>query len=414
MPHATLQAAMGALLRLLLPFLAGLVPPASALHGTRLSVKGRSDVLEKLRQYSFNDFVREFGRSYMPRTEEWQHRERVFYQRMQEVIDFHSGPARSWSMGVTRFMDFTESEFNAILGYRGRRSESPSSLLSFKQHGRQEPLPKSVNTRARGTKLASLIRDQGACGSCWAEAATSVLEARMEANQTMTRMLMAQVQSEGWKVTRPTLSSQTVVSCSPNPRHCGGNGGCGGATVELAYDMIKERGLPLAVVWPYQSGTGITPRCNEAVFRQVVVGITGYTVLPSNKLEPLKRALYESGGPIAITAAASGWAYYDNGIFTDEKGDFTVNHAVTLVGYQEPRKHEMGYWVVKNSWGDSWGEKGYIRIEMKVNEEEHCGWDYNPKEGVACDGDPEKAWVCGTCGVLYDSTYPNGVYLRSA
>merc|ERR1719424_838318 len=113
---------------------------------------------------------------------------------------------------------------------------------------------------------------------------------------------------------------------------------------------------------------------------------------------------------------------YNGGMFSDtgffSKGDFTVNHAVTLVAYQVPKKGlqasgkaQKGYWLIKNSWGPSWGEDGFIRLEMKENEAEHCGMDTNTHEGLACDGDPDEAWVCGTCGVLYDSVYPTGVHL---
>jgi len=49
---------------------------------------------------------------------------------------------------------------------------------------------------------------------------------------------------------------------------------------------------------------------------------------------------------------------------------------------------------------------------MKANEEEHCGMDKNTHVGIACDGDPDEAWVCGTCGMLFDTSYPKGIYLK--
>merc|ERR1712060_52904 len=261
--------------------------------------------------------------------------------------------------------------------------------------------------------LTNVVRDQGACGSCWAEATASVLEGFIQHDSALMSQLSVVSKQHGQAA--PTISSQGIVSCTPNPRHCGGTGGCEGSTAELAFDMIKERGLPLAVTWPYKSMSGAEVPCADSHFINTMkVGIKGYTVLPPNKLDPLKDALVNSGSPIVVSADATNWNFYMSGIYSDTqfgKGDFTVNHAITLMGYKEKDASSVGYWLIKNSWGESFGENGYIRIEMKENEEEHCGWDEDTHIGLACDGDPDRAWVCGTCGILYDSSYPTGPYL---
>jgi len=244
-------------------------------------------------------------------------------------------------------------------------------------------------------------------------AATSVLEGHMETNAEVHQSLLTLLEERAPRQHYATLSSQTMVSCTLNPHHCGGTGGCEGATAELGYDLVKEKGIPMAVDWNYASGaTGATPKCREDVLKAPRVGITGYEVLPSNKLFPLKEALVVSGGPMAVALDATDLFYYQSGILTDGSGRFTVNHAVTLTGYQEPKAGNLGFWRIKNSWGESWGERGYLRVEMKANEEEHCGWDEDPQVGIACDGGPSRVWVCGTCGILYDSVYPTGVHLK--
>lgn len=319
-------------------------------------------------------------------------------------------------MGVNSFMDYTEAEKQQMLGYKGGRTRSASPAVAL--DSRDVELPGEFFVEPPQTKLMKLIRDQGSCGSCWAQAAISTLEGQVEATQGVMEAL-AWLHGNGSHVPgTPTLSTQTVVSCVKNPKQCGGTGGCGGATAELAYDMILEQGgLPFAADFPYQSGSGSSPVCPTELFQQARIGITGYTVLPSNKLRPLKEALVVSGGPIAISVDATNWFMYGGGVFSDlgngegGKGDFIVNHAVTLMGYSDASDSSSGYWKVKNSWGRFWGENGYIRIEMKLDEERHCGWDRRTHVGIACRDDPDEAWVCGTCGILYDSVYPTGIHM---
>ena len=112
---------------------------------------------------------------------------------------------------------------------------------------------------------------------------------------------------------------------------------------------------------------------------------------------------------MAVSVAADQWSFYESGIF-DGDGDcgYVINHAVTAVGYGTD-KNGNNYWIVRNSWGESWGENGYIRVAREKSAAEvKCGIDKDPSSGSGCEGGPSEIKVCGVCGILSDSSYPVG------
>lgn len=84
-----------------------------------------------------------------------------------------------------------------------------------------------------------------------------------------------------------------------------------------------------------------------------------------------------------------------------------LNHAVQLVGYGTDKETGLDYFLVRNSWGEAWGEEGYIRLARS----DKCAVDKTPLDGTGCEGGPEKLTVCGTCGMLFSSSYPVGAFL---
>jgi cathepsin L len=395
------------------PLASGLFQSGSNAAAQQRSVLEPMMFAEMLRRYEFVDFVREFHRDYKFGTSEWNRREGVFNTSKMSLIDFHLGPRKSWRLGVTQFMDYTKEEFKGLLGYKrsGGRQDAGVANPSISVVRTQDVLDTVVNG-INASGLSGLIRDQGPCGSCWAMAAASTLEAHVERQPTILAALHKRLDSSS---ELPTLSTQTILSCTENPRHCGGKGGCDGATVQLAYDMIKERGIPLASQWSYLAADRPCPT-TSGMFETAVVGITGYVELPKNKLGPLKRAVI-THGPVAIAVAANDWSFYIDGIMSDAASDaskFLLNHAVTLIGFNAEQGQHKNYWLIKNSWGRNWGEDGNIRVEMKADEEKHCGWDEDTHVGMACDGDANRDWACGTFGILYNGVFPKGVHLKGS
>merc|ERR1719231_1689786 len=153
------------------------------------------------------------------------------------------------------------------------------------------------------------------------------------------------------------------------------------------------------------SFTGSNGQCSPTKKMLTHAKIDHHVVLPENKGEPLLQAIYQEG-PVVVSVDASAWSFYSGGVFSGCSKDAIINHAVVAEGFGEQDGNK--YYLIKNSWGKSWGEKGYIRLKRFDDDEAHCGIDNKPEEGTACEGGPKFVRVCGMCDVLYDSTYPKG------
>jgi len=243
------------------------------------------------------------------------------------------------------------------------------------------------------------MRYQGRCGSCWAIATVEAVE--------------AQLIRSGHAASDLKLSPQALLDCTPNEKHCGGKGGCDGATGELALAFIRDHGIPMEADLGY---TGKTGQCEMKQQDGPWPGagkrarISGWRTLPSNQgsLE-LMQALVDQG-PAIVSVDARNWHYYQSGIFDGCEKDAILGHAVLAQGYGEESGQK--YWHIQNSWGRLWGESGHIRVLRHDDEDSWCGTDNNPAEGMGCDGGPSSVEVCGMCGILYDPIIPEGVHLE--
>jgi len=352
----------------------------------------------------FESFIELHGRSYQRGSAEYQDRKMLYEQRIADAELHNSLPGRLWTAGVNKLWDWTDAELQTLRGWDGSNTADGGSSHSVRKHAtflqQTSDLPKEKLWS--NLAMAQHIKNQADCGSCWAIAAATVLEGHAEIFSGKPR----------------TFSAQEIVMCTPNPRHCGGDGGCKGATAELAMEWVLKNGCAEEYQVPYTGHDGTCPGRSPTIdMAQIFVeegaptqaantnalGMTGWETLPKNQYEPLARALAEHG-PVAVSVAADTWFSYESGIFNGCGKDAVIDHAVVAIGYGEESGHK--YWVIQNSWGREWGEAGHIRLE-RHDVDEYCGMNNDPQKGVACQGETEPVPVCGMCGILFDSVVPH-------
>jgi len=379
---------------------------------------------------AFHSFLGLHGRDYRTGSLEYERRLALFARRRAEAEAHNEKPGRLWTAGVNLLSDRTDEELSQLRGWRGAASPGarrgavgrhvPSTFLS--QRGKAEPMPTATNFN--WTRLESLgsVVDQGGCGSCWAVTSITVLRTHAE--------IYGPIKNR-------TFSAQELLECVPNPHSCGGDGGCTGATVELAFNWALNHGLATEHETPYR---GVDGKCSkpqgepnrlmqarglgrdEAAGTEelaapgvhsatpgslgVAFGLKAWERLPENKYLPLLQAVFERG-PVGVSAAASAWSSYLSGVFDGCVPDAVIDHAVTLIGFGQDANLGKKYWLIRNSWGAGWGEEGNIRLLRHDSDDEHCGTDKQPEVGTGCKGGPKEVTVCGMCGVLYDSVVPH-------
>jgi len=360
-----------------------------------------------LEAYTFDEFAKDFGRDYKPGSAEYQRRLALFQETVERVEATNARnvkEGRSWRAGLHPFMDWTVEERSALNGYKPSRNKARG--FSFLHTGTNTSFSSvDLDQMTEGGLLdyseGPPLRNQGNCGSCWAISAAEAVEAQLQRSGAF---------GPGQKV-----SAQALVDCVPNPQHCGGSGGCDGATGELAYSFMRDHGIPLEQDLPYNAQTGqCAPSALSGVYpANSRVRVSGWNALPSNQAKPLMQAL-ATQGPTVVAVDANNWFDYSSGVFDGCDKDATLGHAVLAKGFGKDTDSGKNFWLIQNSWGRNWGESGHIRLLRRDDDDSYCGTDRKPKEGLGCDGGPSEITVCGTCGVLYDSLVPQGVHIETA
>ncbi|XP_077229276.1 cysteine proteinase COT44-like [Tasmannia lanceolata] len=278
----------------------------------------------------------------------------------ENVHHIHAGNKRSnvtYKLGLNKFAGLSNKEFRSIYAGLPRGVlRQQIGVVNFMYENVTGPLPASIDWREKGAVAG--VKDQGACGSCWAFSTVAAVEG---INQIKTGELVQ-------------LSEQELVDCDKKI-----NEGCDGGLMDYAFQFIVENGgITSEANYSY---TATDNRCDLTKKNLHVVVIDGYEDVPPNSEDSLLKATAHQPVSVAIEAGELDFQFYWSGVFGGRCGT-DLDHGVTVVGYGETNKG-IKYWIVKNSWGSDWGEDGYIR--MRRNQ-------VGPKEGL--------------CGINMLASYP--------
>jgi len=247
-----------------------------------------------------------------------------------DEIERHNAANFTWTKGINEFADMTNEEFMSKVvgnGFDASRVVVDHAVMEQKVKG---PIPNDVDWRTQG--VVSPVKNQGSCGSCWAFGTTGAIES---ANKIKTGQMVL-------------LSEQQLVDCAGSS----GNQGCNGGLPSSAYNWIRTNGICSAADYPY---TGRDGSCKKTC--KPVVRISGSTNV--GRTEGAHQTAVTQQ-PLSIGIDATTLKNYKSGIFQGPCGT-SLNHAVLTVGYTADS------WIIKNSWGTSFGEAGFFRFGRNKN-----------------------------------------------
>jgi len=294
-------------------------------------------------QSSFNGWMSFHGKKYNSEAE-YNHRFRVYKENL-AFIENHNRQNLGFTVAMNKFGDLTSQEFG--LQMLGTKIDG-NTLIQVDPYVADEAFVAAdvVDWRTKGA--VTPVKNQGQCGSCWAFSATGSIEG-------------------AWQIKKGnliSLSEQNLVDCSSAQ----GNEGCNGGLMDSAFEyVIQNSGIDTEASYKY------TARDGTCKFNKATVGatISSYKDVQAKSEAALQSAI-QTLGPVsvAIDASHSSFQFYSSGVYFEKACSPTqLDHGVLGVGFGTQGTSD--YYIVKNSWGTSWGMQGYIL--MSRNKNNNCG-----------------------------------------
>ena len=293
----------------------------------------------------FNTWLQKFKPAYVDDVEEVANRFKIFAKNLDKIREINA-QNKSYYLGLTGLTDLTQEEYKQFYLNKELKSAKQTSTLPF-THANVEAVDK-IDWRDKGA--VTPVKNQGMCGSCWAFSSTGSMEG----------------------INFISLSEEQLVNCDKTDH------GCGGGLMDNAFKyVINNGGIDTEADFPYAFALWRTCPADKEGNHAV---ITDYTDVPTKNKDALLQAL--SAQPVSIAIEADHFVFqnYRGGIITEDTCGDTLDHGVLAVGFDTTA--DTPYWIVKNSWGASWGESGYVRLAINVTD------------------------TSGQCGILEHPVYP--------
>lgn len=292
----------------------------------------------------FSNFQEIFSKKY-ENIQELESRFQIFRSNIHDIILHNLDHTQNFTMGINQFTDLTPQEFKlqyvsglkVEVGSYGCKSFSSSAV----------GVPESVDWRNKDA--VTTVKDQGQCGSCWSFSATSAVES-------------------AWAIATGQLvdlAEQQLVDCATGFSY--GSHGCSGGQMDGGFKYVIDHGQCSLASYPYTANDGTCTKCST------VAHISSCSDVKPNDQISLKSAVAQQPVSIAIEADTRYFQSYSSGVLTSSSCGTNLDHGVTLIGYGT--ENGIDYWIVKNSWGTSWGDNGYVKIARSdsTNDPGICG-----------------------------------------
>lgn len=301
---------------------------------------------------AFQEWKLKHGKTYRTPNEEV-YRLSVFAANFAKIAS-HSDS--SYKLGLNLFADLTEQEFVAKYTGLNSMSANKDNIKRTLQADNLGQLPTNVDWRTQGAVNA--VQNQGQCGSCWAFSAVASYEG------------VAKI--AGYPLYK--FSEQQLVDCSTAE----GNQGCNGGLMDQAFEYVKkEGGLQSEASYPYKA---VEQKCKANTTALLPPKVNSWVDIQKDNCTALQTAIAKN--PTSVAIAANAIQFYTQGVFSSKFCGTGLNHGVTAIGYGFDTTANKQFWLVRNSWGASWGEQGYIRMDRAIQ----------PTTGI--------------CGICMQASYP--------